>query len=128
MMKVGNIMNLETWWVHCRLETDFDDFCWNEKWHQHSTAIVNGGNECKFELDVTSTTSKMVVSGRNGRKVVSLNPSSVNPTKWSTNFLRAFDHFVGLALKGLLLILVRIFWSTFTRVIFTRHFNLKMSL
>ena len=41
-----------------------------------------------------------------------LNPLSANPTKWSstlkqfvgnfpTNYLRVFDHFVGLALKGL---------------------------
>ena len=42
-----------------------------------------------------------------------LTPLSVNPTKWlntlkqfvgnlSTNFLSVFDHFMGLALKGLL--------------------------
>ena len=42
----------------------------------------------------------------------SINPSSANPTKWSStlkqfvrklpkNFLNVFDHFVGLALKGL---------------------------
>ena len=36
-----------------------------------------------------------------------LNPLSANPTKWSntpnllTNYLSVFDHFVGLALKGL---------------------------
>ena len=37
-----------------------------------------------------------------------LNPLSTNPTKWSntlkqfpTNYLSVFDHFVGLALKGL---------------------------
>ena len=30
-----------------------------------------------------------------------LNPLKANPTKWSTNCLSVFDHFVGLALKGL---------------------------
>ena len=45
-------------------------------------------------------------------KINILNPLSVNPTKWSntlkqfvgklpTNCLSVFDHFVGLALKGL---------------------------
>ena len=38
---------------------------------------------------------------------MSLNPLSANPTKWSNTFkqfvgnLSVFDHFVGLALKGL---------------------------
>ena len=45
-------------------------------------------------------------------KLVSLNPLSANPTKWSntlkqffgkfpTNCLSVFDHFAGLAFKGL---------------------------
>ena len=46
-----------------------------------------------------------------------INPLSANPTKWSntlkkfvcklpTNYLSVFDHFVGLALKGLIAIYV----------------------
>ena len=46
--------------------------------------------------------------------LIELNPLSVNPTKWSntfkqfvgnlpTNCLSVFDHFMGLALKGLTL-------------------------
>ena len=49
-----------------------------------------------------------------------LNPLSANPTKWSItfkqfvgnlpkNFLSVFDHFVGLALKGLISILFNVF-------------------
>ena len=37
------------------------------------------------------------------RLLKSVNPLSANPTKWSNtlNCLSVFDHFVGLALKGL---------------------------
>ena len=54
---------------------------------------------------------------RNGRITNFLNPLSANPTKWSntfkqfvdklpTNCLSVFDHFVGLALKGLKVMIV----------------------
>ena len=62
---------------------------------------------------------KKVHSDENLPKVVlSINPLSANPTKWSntlkqfadsnnlpTNCLSVFDHFVGLALKGLRILL-----------------------
>ena len=38
---------------------------------------------------------------RNNDSVRKLNPLSANPTKWSTNCLSVFDHFVILALKEL---------------------------
>ena len=33
-----------------------------------------------------------------------VNPLSANPTKWSNTLLSIFDHFVGLALKGLTIV------------------------
>ena len=35
------------------------------------------------------------------RNIFKVNPLSANFTKWSTNYLSVFDHFVGLAIKGL---------------------------
>ena len=83
--------------------------------YQHTGFILAVTNISKMNSNSTSSTYKIYSK-------ITLNPLRANPTKWSntlkqfvgnlpTNCLSVFNHFVGLAFKGLRLVSLILSWN-----------------